>query len=144
MPSILDNTLFPNKIDDIACVEPERLYCSVFREADDIKPSEISFGVFANAVNRFSWWLEEVLGKTESHESPTVGYIGSADLRYILAAVGGMKTGYKAWRRSFLEGCLTDSCRLYFCHRIIQSPHKCTCSGRQNAAFSSLRKTTRH
>ncbi|KAI9700612.1 MAG: hypothetical protein M1836_001979 [Candelina mexicana] len=55
---------------------------------------EVSAKCFANAINRTSWYLESLLGKAPQG-FPSVGYMGSNDLRYFLFMFGAIKAGYK-------------------------------------------------
>lgn len=43
---------------------------------EEVVLRRVTYAQFANAINVFAWWLEEVLGKGEG--LPTVAYIGSA------------------------------------------------------------------
>ncbi|TAQ86889.1 hypothetical protein B7494_g4804 [Chlorociboria aeruginascens] len=55
---------------------------------------EVNAKCFANAINRTSWYLESLLGKAPAG-FPSVGYMGSSDLRYFLLMFGAIKAGYK-------------------------------------------------
>ncbi|KAI0004732.1 putative NRPS-like enzyme [Xylariaceae sp. FL0662B] len=54
----------------------------------------VSAKSFANAINRTSWFLESILDKP-CERFPTVGYMGSSDIRYFLLMFGAIKAGYK-------------------------------------------------
>ena len=86
--------LLPTVIDDRARLEPERLYCAIIK-TPDLKDGfiTVTYGDFANAVNRCSWWLKEKFGQGRNYE--TLAYVGSTDLRYAIIALAAAKTGHK-------------------------------------------------
>ena len=87
--------LIPHLIDDIAHNNPSRTFCSLAKSGDISDGfQDVSYGAFANAINRLAWWIEENLGKTSTFE--TLSYIGPPDLRYIVLTIAAQKTGYKA------------------------------------------------
>ena len=87
--------LIPHLIDDIAHNKPSRTFCSLAKSGDISDGfQDVSYGAFANAINRLAWWIEENLGKTSTFE--TLSYIGPPDLRYIVLTIAAQKTGYKA------------------------------------------------
>lgn len=105
--------LVPHLIDDIAHNDPFRTFCSLAKSSDISDGfQDVSYGVFANAINRLAGWIEENLGKTSTFE--TVSYIGPSDLRYILLTIAAQKTGYKARRDYNLRLHSLISSRLYF------------------------------
>jgi len=52
---------------------------------------EVSFTMLANAINRCAYWLRERLGDGQGR---TVAYVGPTDLRYLILAWAGLKSGY--------------------------------------------------
>ena len=93
--SVYGQRLIPHLIDDIAHNKGSRIYCSLAKSSkisDGFQ--DISYGAFANSINRLAWWIEENLGKSSTFE--TLSYIGPPDLRYIILTVAAQKTGYKA------------------------------------------------
>ena len=94
---IYGQRLVPHLIDDIAHNDPSRTFCSLAKSSDVSDGfQDVSYGAFANAINRLAWWIEENLGKKSTFE--TVSYIGPPDLRYIILTIAAQKTGYKARR----------------------------------------------
>jgi hypothetical protein len=53
---------------------------------------DISWKVFANAINRCAVWMEERLGVSTTTQA--VAYLGPLDLRYQILAVAAGKTGH--------------------------------------------------
>jgi len=53
---------------------------------------DISWKVFANAINRCAAWMEARLGVSTSFQA--VAYLGPLDLRYQILAVAAGKTGH--------------------------------------------------
>ncbi|KAH7084377.1 hypothetical protein FB567DRAFT_629884 [Paraphoma chrysanthemicola] len=98
--------LIPNVVDELARDDPDRIVYEL-ADADDVtKPFEkISAWRFANAINRAAKWLHDTLGKQDS--TPTVGYLGPQDLRYLILVVATIKAGYKILlisNRNSIEG----------------------------------------
>ncbi|RFU26072.1 hypothetical protein B7463_g10277, partial [Scytalidium lignicola] len=98
--------LIPYAIDDLSRDEPDRILYEFPRETSVANGfRSVSAGVFANAINRASWFLEKSLGKGIDFE--TLGYVGPGDLRYIILTVAAIKAGYKMLftsPRNSLEG----------------------------------------
>jgi hypothetical protein len=70
--------LIPQYVDDLAKQEPNRILYLIPRGAvvtDGFLT--ITTAIFANAVNRASWFLEKELGKSSTVE--TLGYIGPSE-----------------------------------------------------------------
>lgn len=95
--------LVPKLIDDIAYLDPQRPFVSVPKSSRlEEGYEDISYTVFAKAVNRCSWWIENELGRDV--ESKTLFYIGPLDLRYLIVLLAAAKTGHTvsvplaAWR----------------------------------------------
>lgn len=73
--SMVGRRLLHVTIDNIAIKTPERIWGSIPMSAtlsDGYR--DVSYGTFANAINRLSWFLETELGKSTSFEA--VAYIG--------------------------------------------------------------------
>ncbi|KAF5989805.1 nonribosomal peptide synthetase MxcG [Fusarium bulbicola] len=71
----LGRRLIPRVLDDMSRDEPDRVIYSIAKSADISKGfTEITAREFANAVNKTAWWLEGLVGKSESFQ--TIGYIG--------------------------------------------------------------------
>ncbi|KAH8810616.1 hypothetical protein F5884DRAFT_257643 [Xylogone sp. PMI_703] len=98
--------LIPHAIDDLGRDEPDRILYEFPRHNDLTQGFQsVSAGVFANAINRAAWYLEDSLGKGVNFE--TLGYIGPGDLRYLILTVAAIKAGYKMLftsPRNSLEG----------------------------------------
>ena len=89
-----DQVLLPTLIDERARLEPERLYCAIVKSPNGANGIiKVTYGDFVNAVNRCSWWLEKIFGKSESYE--TLAYVGSTDLRYAIITLAAVKTSHK-------------------------------------------------
>jgi acyl-CoA synthetase (AMP-forming)/AMP-acid ligase II len=86
--------LIPNVVDELARDDPDRIVYEL-ADADDVtKPFEkITARRYANAINRAAKWLQDILGKQDN--TPTVGYLGPQDLRYLILVVATIKAGYK-------------------------------------------------
>ncbi|KAF7586115.1 hypothetical protein BBP40_009428 [Aspergillus hancockii] len=53
----------------------------------------VTFNELAHAVNTFSWWIVNQIGKAEHNE--TVAYMGRNDILYLIFILACNKTGYK-------------------------------------------------
>ena len=95
--SVYGQRLIPHLIDDIAHNNASRTFCSLAKSSNIPDGfQDISYAVFANAINCLAWWIEENLGKSSTFE--TLSYIGPPDLRYIVLTIAAQKTGYKVRR----------------------------------------------
>ncbi|KAI7968613.1 hypothetical protein EIK77_006632 [Talaromyces pinophilus] len=90
--------IFVKLIDDIALNDPHRTLLSIPHSANPKDGwQDLSFGVFANAVNRLSHWIADQVGLAQEGTFPTVAYIGPNDVRYLIVLTATIKTGYKAF-----------------------------------------------
>ena len=107
--SLISNTqtLLPTLIDQLACADPNRLYC-VLTKAQNIEDSvwRVTYSDFANAVNRCAWWLDEKFGK--SSDFTTLAYAGPSDIRHAMVALAASKTGHKVWTIGMLRSIFVD------------------------------------
>lgn len=88
--------IFVKLIDDIALNEPRRTLLSIPRSNDSKDGwQDLSFGMFANAVNRLSHWITDQAGLAQEGTFPTIAYIGPNDVRYLIVLAATIKTGYK-------------------------------------------------
>ena len=94
-PSGCGRRLLPVLIDRIAQIDPEKPYISLARTSNPQEGfKDITFGVFARAINRCSWWIEANLGR--GLEFPTIfTYLEPQDLRHTILVLAAHKTGYK-------------------------------------------------
>ena len=124
-----DQILLPNLIDELARLDPERLYCALVKSRNvDDGFRKVTYGEFANAVNRCAWWLEEQVGKSDHFT--TLAYVGMMDIRYTIMTLAATKVGYKVrevfhfslclvyknthfiFRRGFLTACSLGNAHL--------------------------------
>ncbi|RBR13756.1 hypothetical protein FVER53590_13560 [Fusarium verticillioides] len=90
----LGRRLIPRILDDMSRDEPDRVIYSIAKSADISEGfDEITARDFADAVNKTAWWLEGLVGKSESFQ--TIGYIGLHDIRYFLLNLACVKVGYQ-------------------------------------------------
>jgi len=93
-PSHYGQRLIPTLVDDIAQSDPERVYVSIARSTDlQDGFRDISYRVFAQAVDRCSWLIERELARSPSFE--TITYIGPVNLLYQIIVLAAAKTGHK-------------------------------------------------
>ncbi len=91
-----DDILLPTIIDNRAHADPERLFCAYIEpKLASVEEGlrKVTYGQFANAVNRCAWWLEQELGKSQNFE--TLAYVGPSDIRYAIVTLAAVKTGHK-------------------------------------------------
>ena len=79
-------------IDQRALDNHQRPYASIPISTD---PSDgfrdISYRVFANAINRCALWMMHHIGL--SHNFENLAYLGPNDLRYVILCMAAVKTG---------------------------------------------------
>ncbi|RYP05428.1 hypothetical protein DL765_009844 [Monosporascus sp. GIB2] len=87
--------LLPAVIDERARNEPSCPWASI--PIDDLDLSrgyeDISYGTFANAINKLAWFIENSIGRSSTFE--TIAYLGTPDIRYHMIEMASCKTGYK-------------------------------------------------
>lgn len=86
--------LLPVLVDELSRDDPERPFVSLPRSSDPEDGFEdVTYRIFANAINRAAWWLETKLGKGQNFE--VLAYTGPSDIRYPIIAYATVKVGYK-------------------------------------------------
>ncbi|KAF7536709.1 hypothetical protein G7054_g4294 [Neopestalotiopsis clavispora] len=89
--------LLPAIIDDVARNDPSK---EVFQIPNSTNPRDgwkaISYGTYASAINHVAYQFVEQFGKPLPGTFPTIAYIGSNDVRYLVIMVAAIKAGYKA------------------------------------------------
>ncbi|KAI0842998.1 hypothetical protein F5Y06DRAFT_78562 [Hypoxylon sp. FL0890] len=94
MASVVGERLLPSLVDEIAQSNPHRILYSVAKTKDPAEGFlDIDAKTFAQAVNRFAWYIDSQLGP--GHGFPTLTYLGPQDLLYGIAVLACIKTGYK-------------------------------------------------
>jgi hypothetical protein len=86
--------LLPHVIDNLARDKPNQILYE-FPHGINVAQGfrSVSSTLYANAINRASWFLDKSLGKGTNFD--TLGYIGPGDLRYLILTISAIKTGYK-------------------------------------------------
>ena len=86
--------LLPSILDYLGTVSPDKVYASIPR-GQDISNGfrDISTRELLHAVDSFAWWIQNNYGASDCFE--TLGYIGVADLRYVMFFHAAVKCGYK-------------------------------------------------
>lgn len=80
-------------IDERAAAGHSRPYASIAQGGNfEDGFQDVSYGSFANAINRCAHWLLDRFGCSSSYE--TIAYIGPLDLRYNILAMAAVKTGH--------------------------------------------------
>ena len=91
-----DDVLLPTLIDNRAYSDPDKLYCA-YIEPNHTSVEEglrtVTYGQFANAVNRCAWWLKKEIGNGQNFE--TLAYVGPSDIRYAIVTLAAVKTNHK-------------------------------------------------
>ena len=82
-------------IDEIAEETPDRTWASI-PKSNNLSEGyrDVSFAMFANAINRLSWFLKSNLGPGLTRFR-TVAYIGLPDMRYHVMSMAAAKTQLK-------------------------------------------------
>lgn len=80
--------------DDIAAIDPHRLFCTQ-PVSSDISQGwrDISFSDMASAANRMALWLQENVASSTQQE--TLAYVGTNDIRYVAFILACMKLRHK-------------------------------------------------
>ncbi len=87
--------LLSSVIDERAESNHQRPFASI-PISNDVRKGyqDISYKVFANAINRCALWIKQHIGQSSSFE--TLAYIGVNDLRYHILCMAAVKTGHTA------------------------------------------------
>lgn len=84
--------IIPKLVDEIAEANPQRPFISIPRSSSiDDGYKDISYHIFAQAVNRCSWLLEKELGRGTGS---TIFYIGPLDIRHLIVILAAVKSGH--------------------------------------------------
>lgn len=87
--------ILPVLIDRIAETDPEKPFISIARTSDPQDGfMDITFGVFARAIDRCSWWIEENIGRGLDFQT-LFSYLEPQDPRHAILVLAANKTGYK-------------------------------------------------
>ena len=103
MSTPLNTSLLPHLVDERGQEARQRIYAIIpcpTGARDGFR--EITYRQLSGAVNKMSWWLDEVL--TPGRRFETFAYIGESDLRYPILALAAQKT-----QRRMLVLSLTNS-----------------------------------
>lgn len=88
--------LLPSLIDQIAKKTPSQVVFSIPRTSNVSDGwVDVLFEKLANAINRIAHNIVRDLGPAPEGAWPTIGYLGSNEIRYFLYLVGAIKAGYK-------------------------------------------------
>ncbi|KAJ5578055.1 thioester reductase domain-containing protein [Penicillium hispanicum] len=89
--------LLPAVLDEVAAEDPQRIFVSVPQVANDLAEGfeDITYGRFAQAVNKCAWWLREHVGPPS--DPKTIFYIGPLDVRYLIVIIAAAKAGHIAF-----------------------------------------------
>ena len=92
--SDLGQRLLPTLVDQLSASDPDRVFLS-YQSGPSPKDGyhDFTYKQFAAAVNRYSWWLDKNLGRSDSFR--TLTYFGSRDLRSTVVMCAAVKTGHK-------------------------------------------------
>lgn len=90
---VFGRRLLTTLIDDRARRNHPRPFASISRSADPKDGyRDISYRLFAKAIDRCAWWMKDKLSLSKSFE-PVI-YVGAFDLRYQILANAAVKTGF--------------------------------------------------
>jgi acyl-CoA synthetase (AMP-forming)/AMP-acid ligase II len=96
--------LVPHVIDEIARKDPQR---EAFQVPRSSVPGDgwrvITFGEYANAINRCAFEIVKTCGSALEGVFPTIAYIGPQDARYVVLMVAAIKAGYKVCHINGIE-----------------------------------------
>ncbi|KAL2209399.1 acetyl-CoA synthetase-like protein [Sarocladium strictum] len=103
----IGHRLLPHVVDELAESEPDHVLYEYPSDDQNLGNAwvKITAQQYANSINRTARWLEESLGRRPG--TPTIGYEGPQDLRYLLLLIGAIKSGYRMLftsPRNSLEG----------------------------------------
>ena len=94
VPSDLGQRLLPTLVDELSVSDPDRVFLS-YQSGPNPKDGDrdVTYKEFAAAVNRYSWWLDKNLERSDCFR--TLTYFGSRDLRSTLVMYAAVKTVHK-------------------------------------------------
>lgn len=92
----VDRRLLPAAIEYRAEHDPERVWGYLAKSDVDVTKGfrSVTYRDLAKAIDAAAWWLDGTLGPAKEG-FPTVAYIGSEDLRYVLMLHACIKTKRK-------------------------------------------------
>ena len=93
VPPDCGKRLLPAVVDEIAAIDPDRVFASIPETSNIIDGfKDISYRDYARAVNSCAWWLKRELG--EQPEPQVLFYLGPLDLRYLIIITAAAKAGH--------------------------------------------------
>lgn len=97
-PSQCGERLLPVLIDERAAAHHSRplFRISVSDKNVDQGFRDISYALFANAINRLTHWMRHNLGRPQ-HEAQPFVYLASLDLRYHITLMAAVKAGFSVF-----------------------------------------------
>lgn len=95
MVQTTEKKLLNSIVDQLAKENPEFLYAEIPLSPSSLELGfrQVTYRVFANAINGMAWWLDRTLGRGGNFE--TLSYLGPNDLLYNIILLGAVKAGYK-------------------------------------------------
>ncbi|TLD09427.1 uncharacterized protein PgNI_07116 [Pyricularia grisea] len=95
MAAEMDQSLLPDRLEQLAAQEPDRIWVSYAVSQDIAKDGfrNITLAQYSRAVDRMAWHIESTIGKSSTFE--TFLYFGLTDVRYAIILLSAIKTGRK-------------------------------------------------
>jgi acyl-CoA synthetase (AMP-forming)/AMP-acid ligase II len=82
----------PRILDELARANSGRVFVSIAESAEATSFLDVTYGQFANAVNKIAGVLDHQFGQGSSF--PTIAYIGLPDIRYFMLLIAAIKVGH--------------------------------------------------
>ena len=93
LPSDCGQRVIPHLIDNIAKLDPTRIFISILRSSRIAEGFvDVTYREFARSVDRCCRWIREQVGDDDLGQ--TLAYFGPLDIRYLIFLLGAAKTGH--------------------------------------------------
>ncbi|KAI6277870.1 hypothetical protein MCOR14_004263 [Pyricularia oryzae] len=95
MAAEMDQTLLPDRLEQLAAQEPDRIWVSYAVSQDVARDGfrNLTLAQYARAVDRLAWHIESTMGRSSTFS--TFLYFGLTDVRYAIVLLAAIKTGHK-------------------------------------------------
>lgn len=83
----------PQVVDEVAKIQPGAVWASFQLSDNSGDFRDVTFKELAHCVNHTAWWMEGLIGRSNTFE--TIAYMGVSDIRYGFMLMAAIKLGYK-------------------------------------------------
>jgi hypothetical protein len=107
-PPEIGNRLLTDIVDYYAATKPKDIFIEYPKSSTLEEWVMIDYATFKKAVDRMSWWLDDLF-KSGQSDTRAVCYIARSDFRYFVAMIAAIRSNCKEHCGIRSSGCLISS-----------------------------------